>query len=152
MKALVTQSCLTLCDPMDCSPPGSSVHGILWARILEWVALYFLRESSWSRDQTQVSCVVGRFFYHLSHQGSPITKVFLDNKYTWYYSCFHNLCSKENSWWWCSSFCWDKWESGKPEQDIWSGSVHPHDYCLSLVVLHANHSHLPLVVPGIFPN
>ena len=42
----VTQSCLTLCNPMDCSPPGSSVHGILQARILEWVALPFSRESS----------------------------------------------------------------------------------------------------------
>ena len=62
VKALVAQSCLILCDPMDCSPPGFSVHGILRARILEWVAIYFLRESSWSRDQTQVSCVVGRFF------------------------------------------------------------------------------------------
>jgi len=38
---LVTQSCLTLCHPMDCSPPGSSVHGILQARILEWVAIPF---------------------------------------------------------------------------------------------------------------
>ena len=42
----VTQSCLTLCDPMDCSPPGSSVHGILQARILEWVALFFFKGSS----------------------------------------------------------------------------------------------------------
>ena len=39
----VTQSCLTLCDPMDCSPPGSSVHGIFQARILEWVAISFSR-------------------------------------------------------------------------------------------------------------
>ena len=38
---LVTQSCPTLCDPMDCSPPGSSVHEIFWARILEWVAISF---------------------------------------------------------------------------------------------------------------
>ena len=45
-KVLVTQSCLSLCNPMDCSPPGSSVHGILQARILEWVAIPFSRESS----------------------------------------------------------------------------------------------------------
>ena len=44
-----------LCDPMDCSPPGSSVHGILQARILEWVAISFSRGSSRPRDQTQVS-------------------------------------------------------------------------------------------------
>ena len=48
--ALVAQSCLTLCDPMDGSPPGSSVHGILQARILEWVAIPFSRGSSWPRD------------------------------------------------------------------------------------------------------
>ena len=44
------QSYLTLCDPMDCSPPGSSVHGILQARILEWVAMPFSKESSQPRD------------------------------------------------------------------------------------------------------
>ena len=47
---LVAQSCLTLCNPMDCSPPGSSVHGIPEAKILEWVAISFSRGSSWSRD------------------------------------------------------------------------------------------------------
>ena len=46
VKVLVTQSCLTLCDPMDCSPSGSSVHGILHARILEWVAIPFFGGSS----------------------------------------------------------------------------------------------------------
>ena len=58
----VVQSCLTLCDPMDCSLPGSSVHGILQARILEWVAIPFPRWSSWPRDQIWVSCIAGRFF------------------------------------------------------------------------------------------
>ena len=43
---LVAQSCLTLCDPMDCSPPGFSVHGILQARILEWIAMPFSRGTS----------------------------------------------------------------------------------------------------------
>ena len=59
---LVTQLCLTLCDPMDCSPPGSSVQGVLQARILEWVAISFSRGSSRPRDQTPVSCVAGRVF------------------------------------------------------------------------------------------
>ena len=59
---LVTQSCPTLCDPTDCSPPGSSVYGILQARILQWIAIPFSRGSSQSRDRTQVSCVAGRFF------------------------------------------------------------------------------------------
>ena len=47
---------------MDCSPPGSSLHGILQARVLEWVALSFSRGSSWCRDRTQVSCIPGRHF------------------------------------------------------------------------------------------
>ena len=54
-KSEVTQSCPTLCNPMDCSLPGSSVHGILQARILEWVAISFSRVSSWPSDQSQVS-------------------------------------------------------------------------------------------------
>ena len=57
------QLCLTLCDPMDCSLPDSSVRGILQARILEWIAIPFSRESSQPRDQTLVSCIVGRFFF-----------------------------------------------------------------------------------------
>ena len=58
----VAQSCLTLCNPMDYSPGGSSVHGILQARILEWVAIPFSRGSSRPRDRTRVSCIAGRFF------------------------------------------------------------------------------------------
>ena len=59
---LVAWSCPTLCCPMDCSPPGSSVHGILQARIVEWVAIPFSRGSSLPRDQTRVFCTAGRFF------------------------------------------------------------------------------------------
>ena len=57
----VTQSWLTLCDPMDYHLPGSSVHGISQARILEWVAIPFSRGSSQPRDGTQVSCIAGGF-------------------------------------------------------------------------------------------
>ena len=57
-----TQSCPTLCDPMDCSLPGSSLHGILQARVLEWVAISFSRGSSRPRDWTQVSHIPGRCF------------------------------------------------------------------------------------------
>ena len=59
---LVAQSCQTLCDPMDCSLPGSSVHGILQARILKWVAISYSRGSSRPRDWTQVFHIAGRFF------------------------------------------------------------------------------------------
>ena len=56
------QLCLTLCDPMDCSLPGSSVHGILQARLLEWVAMPASRGSSQPRDRTCISCSTGGFF------------------------------------------------------------------------------------------
>ena len=59
---LVIQSCLTLCNPVDCRPLGSSGHGIILARILEWVAISFSRGSSWPRNRTQVSHTAGRFF------------------------------------------------------------------------------------------
>ena len=59
---LVAQLCPTLCDPMDCSPPGSSVHEIVQARILEGAAISFPSGSSQPRDWTQVSCTAGRFF------------------------------------------------------------------------------------------
>ena len=65
MCAKSLQSCLTLCDPVHCSPPASSVHGILQARILEWVAGPSSRASSWSRNRTRVSCILwiaGRVF------------------------------------------------------------------------------------------
>ena len=62
VKVLVTQSCLTLCDSMDCSPTGSSVHRILQARILEGVAVLVSRASSWPRDWTRASRIAGRFF------------------------------------------------------------------------------------------
>ena len=58
----LAQSCPTLCDPMDSSQPSSSAHGIFQARILEWVVISFSRGSSWPRDRTQVSHIVGRSF------------------------------------------------------------------------------------------
>ena len=62
VEVLVTQSCLTLCNSMDCSPLGSSLHGILQARILEWVAIPFPRWPSRPRDENRVSHSAGRFF------------------------------------------------------------------------------------------
>ena len=66
MCTKLLQLCLTVSDPVDCSLPGFSVHGILQARILEWVAMPSSRKSSRPRDQTSISCIVsclaGRFF------------------------------------------------------------------------------------------
>ena len=69
---LLAQLCPTLCDPKDCSPPGSSVHEILQARILEWVAIPFPRGSSQLSDHTQVSCFAGRFFTIWATREAPI--------------------------------------------------------------------------------
>ena len=72
---LAAQLCLSLCDPMNCSLPGSSVHGILQARILEWVAISFTRWSSQPRDWTWVSCL-GRWILYCS-----ATKKFIKSSY-----------------------------------------------------------------------
>ena len=87
VKVSVAQLCLCPCDPVDCSLPGSSVHGISQARILEWVAIPFSRESSWPRDWTQVFCIAGRLFtiwatrralkIHMEPPKNPFTKSFL---------------------------------------------------------------------------
>ena len=60
----VAQSCPTLLDPTDCSPPGSSTRGIFQARVLEWVAISFSRGSSLPRDRTHISCTGRRILYH----------------------------------------------------------------------------------------
>ena len=74
LYAELLQLCWTLCNPMDCSPPGSSVHGILPARLLEWVAMPSSRGSSWPRDWTCVSyssCIGRWVLSHSHHLGSP---------------------------------------------------------------------------------
>ena len=72
---LVAQSCSTLCDPMDCSPPGSSVHGILQARILEWVAMISSRGSSPPRDRTQVSGICREILISVKNWLLRVTRV-----------------------------------------------------------------------------
>ena len=79
---LVAQSCLTLCDPMDCILPGSSVHGIFWARVLEWVAIPSSRGFSQPRDQTRASCIAGRFFTIWATREALCSSTILKNK-TW---------------------------------------------------------------------
>ena len=77
---LVTESCLTLCNPMDCGPPGSSVYGIFQARILERVAMPSSRGSSQHRDQAHISCVsciTGGFFTYRAIGEAPVTTLLL---------------------------------------------------------------------------
>ena len=84
----VTQSCLTLCDPMDCSLPGSSIHGIFQARVLEWVAISFSRRSSWPKEWTWVSCVPGRIFTFWATRKAWSTSILLGkNKLKYDYHC-----------------------------------------------------------------
>ena len=83
--SLVTKSCPTRCNPMNCNPPDSFVHGIFQARILQWVAISFSRRSSWLRNQIHVSWIGRQILYWLSHMGSPI---YHDSCLHWH---LHNL-------------------------------------------------------------
>ena len=78
MRAKSLQSCPTLCDPIDCSTPGSSLHGILQARIPEWIAISFSRGPSRPRDQTQVTLISGRCFtIYAAREAPPLSRVSL---------------------------------------------------------------------------
>ena len=77
MKVLVAQYCPTLCNSMNCSLPGSFVHGILQVRILDWVAIPFSRGSFPSRDQIQVSCIASRFFTDWATREVPFFCLFV---------------------------------------------------------------------------
>ena len=72
--------CLTLCNPMDCNPPGSSIHGISQASVLEWVAISFSTGSSQSRDWTYVCCIERQILYHCATRGAPLYTIY--NLYT----------------------------------------------------------------------
>ena len=80
------QSCPTLCDPMDCNPPGSSVHGILQARKLEWVSMPSFMGSFWPRDWTRVSyvsCIGRQILYQWRHLGNPPCDLGQVNSFCW---------------------------------------------------------------------
>ena len=80
ISVLAAQSYPTLCNPIDYSPPGSSVDGILQVRVLEWVAIPFIRGSSWPRDRTWVSCIAGKFFTIWTVREVPILTIWVDNR------------------------------------------------------------------------
>ena len=106
---LVIQSCLTLCDPMDCSPLGTSVYGVTSGKNTEWVAMPFSRGSSQPRDWTQVSCTAGRFFAIRATREAPKHSQLLfdkgkialwnkDNLFNkWCWNNWTPTCKKENS-------------------------------------------------------
>ena len=85
-----------LCDPKDCSPPGSSVLGISQARILEWVVIPYYKESSWSRNQTHVSCIscIGRWIFYCctTWEVSESQKIVIAQK------LFDNISAIQEAW------------------------------------------------------
>ena len=94
VKALVAQSCLTLYEPMDCSPPGFPVHRVLQARVLEWVAMLSSRGSSWPRDGTHISyasCVGRQVLLPLMPAGKP-------HLWLWWASNFDQYGLTKHSW------------------------------------------------------
>ena len=98
-------SWIQFCDPMGCSPPGSSVYGILQAKILEWVAMSSCRRSSWPRDQTHISyifCIGRHIIYHWSHLGNPHV-TFSWPLYLWFLSIRFNQPQFMQ---YCSIHCW----------------------------------------------
>ena len=96
---LVSQLCLTLCDPMDHSPPGSSVHGILQARILEWVAISFSGTSSQPRDRTWVSCIASRFFTIWAIREAQTQSLIADCLFSFQRSSFYLFHSQVEAFW-----------------------------------------------------
>ena len=96
---LVSQLCLTLCDPMDRSPPGSSVHGILQARILEWVAISFSGTSSQPRDRTWVSCIASRFFTIWAIREAQTQSLIADCLFSFQRSSFYLFHSQVEAFW-----------------------------------------------------
>ena len=127
---------------MDCSPPGSSVHGILRVRIVEWVAIPFSRGFSWPRDQTEVSRIAGRFFIIWATREEYLSTISLSSCIYWYIlqwwrNPFRFLSYSE---WWYTDYCHSSarttgltWYSENPEISRYSiqlptNSPHPkHD-------------------------
>ena len=119
---LVAQSCLTLCNPADYSPPGTFVHEIFQARILEWVAISFSRESSQPRDRTQVSCTTGRFFTNWATREVLEEKKKKKQENTRKTSISASLTMLKSLTVWITTTCgkfWKRWEYQTPWPASW---------------------------------
>ena len=142
---LVTQSCPTLCDPMGCSPSGSSVHEIFQARILEWVAISFSRGSSWPQDQTRVSCIAGRLFT-MSHKGNPNIHC-IYKKPSYQFSSVQSLS--------CVWLFATPWTAARQTSLSITNTRSPPKPMSIVSVMPSNHlilSHPLLLLPSIFPS
>ena len=98
LHAQMLQSCLTLCNTVDCSQPGSSVHGIVSARKLEWVVIPFCRVSLWPRDLTCVSCITGRFLITESPRKPKIRITVSNSTFIWWWHQFSSVQSLSCVW------------------------------------------------------
>ena len=87
MGVLTCFSCVWICDPMNCSPPGFSIHGPLKARLLEWVSMLFSRGSSWPRDWTLVSFITGRFSIDRVTGEAPLQYFISPDMWCWQILC-----------------------------------------------------------------
>ena len=125
VKSEVTQSCLTLCNPMDYRLPGSSIHGIFQARVLEWVAISFSRGSSWPRDWTWVFCIAGRCFTVWATREANevylffffLIIIFFFFYFTiLYWFCQTSTCIRHGCTWWHRGMVWGgRWEGVQDE-------------------------------------
>ena len=107
------QSCPTLCDPMDCSSPGSSVHGIFQVKTLEWVAISSSDGSSWARDWTHVSCIGRLILYHWATREACMLTLYLKKKIVFIYYGFPYIDLKKYLFYFwlcwvllCTGFLW----------------------------------------------
>ena len=145
MKVLVAQSCLPLCDPMDCSPPGSSVHGILQARILEWVSPSLLQGIFLTQESNPGLPHCRHILYHLSHQRYVYMYNSITLLYTW------------NSVQFSLSVLWDTvtpWTAALQASLSITNSRSPPKPVSIELVMPSNHLILccPLLLPSIFPS
>ena len=98
LHAQMLQLCLTLCNTVDCSQPGSSVHGIVLARILQWVVIPFSRGSLWPRDLTCVSCITGRLLIIESPRKPNRRVTILNSTFIWWWHQFNSVQSLNCVW------------------------------------------------------
>ena len=129
VKVLIAQLCLTLWEPMDCCPSDSSVLRILQVRILEWVAISFSRGSFWLSDQTQVSCIAGRFFTVWA-TGKALRIKSLEGTWTFSFTQNHILHAQSLSHVWLFAIpltvaCQARLSMGFSKQEYWSGLPFP---------------------------
>ena len=115
----VAQSCPTLCDPMDCSPPGSSVRGTFQAWILEWVFFSFFRGSSWPRDRTRASCIVGRRFTLWATRKAQVLTVWITTNCGKFLKRWENKTTLLVSW---EIRVQVKKQQLEPDKEQWTGS------------------------------